>query len=244
MYVVKNVQEEHADQQVGAPDVDGTDEPAEIDLRHDRADALERLVGRRLVIERQQDSRGHLDAEQKQGHPAQKIEDRGAVDGDVLLGRQRLGVVEPQPLEEEGHARAAFGVSFCGGDRQAVRETMISSCPGFPRSVTLYILQGARRRARNVVPVQVVDAVVAVAEDVGLGLAKLDGAFQVGADGVEGPTSPSGVRMTRQGLPPKLNGGGQWPCASAFSSFTRYGATTSSAPELVAARGRTKRTTG
>ena len=53
--------------------------------------------------------------------------------------------------------------------------------------------------------------------------------------------SPSGVRMTRHGLPPKLKGGGQWPSASVFNSLTLKGATTSSAPEFVVARGRRKR---
>ncbi len=108
------MQEQHADQQVGAPDVDRANEPAEIDFGHDRPHALERLIGRRLVIERQEDSRGHLDAEQKQGHAAEKVEDRRAVDGDVLLGGQRHGVVEPEPLEKERH-HAPFQRRLCGG---------------------------------------------------------------------------------------------------------------------------------
>ena len=106
------MQEEHADQQVCAPDVDRTNKPAKINLGHDRADTLEGLVGSGLVIQRQQDPRGHLDAKQKQGHAAQEIEERGLVDGDVFLGRQGLRVFEPQPLEKERpyalHSRRPF----------------------------------------------------------------------------------------------------------------------------------------
>ena len=138
----QNVQEEHADQQVGAPDMDGANEPAEIDLRHDRADTLERLVGRRLVIERQQNPRGHLDAEQKQGHPAQEIEDRRAVDGDALLGRQRQGGRQAPVARRRKPRRARFASAFAAKHVRQFRETMISSCPGFPRRVTLYSSKG------------------------------------------------------------------------------------------------------
>ena len=141
----QNMQVQHADQQVGAPGMDRSDEPAEIDLRDDRPHTLEGLVGRGLVIQRQQDPRDDLDAEEEQRHPAQKVEERAAVDRHALVGRQRGGGVQAQPVEEEGHDGAdqtmllavfrqgLVRVRNCqAGDCQALRETMISSCPGCP----------------------------------------------------------------------------------------------------------------
>ena len=77
---------------------------------------------------------------------------------------------------------------------------MISSCPGVASQGHLVLFQGPRRRARDVPAVQVVDAVVAVAEDVGLQRAILDGALQVGAYGVEGLDVPVGRADHQTGL--------------------------------------------
>ena len=136
------MQEEHADQQIRAPHVDGANEPAEVDLRHDRANTLERLVGRGLVIQRQQNPGGHLDCKQKQGHPSQKVEERDPVDGDALLGRQRLGGFESQTVNEECQQAPPSRHPWRQRNHHALRETMISSCPGFPLKVTLYASKG------------------------------------------------------------------------------------------------------
>ena len=81
--------------------MDRTEEPAEIHLGHDRLDALECLIRRRFIIDGQEDSGRHLDGEQEQGHSAQEIKDRRAMDGDVFMGGQLSGHIEPQPLEEK-----------------------------------------------------------------------------------------------------------------------------------------------
>ncbi len=136
------MEEQDPDQQVGAPGVDRTEEPAEIDLGHDRAHAFEGLIGRRLIVDGQEYSRHYLDRKQKEGHSAQEIEDRRAVERDVFLGGQRGGRIESQPLEEkvlhDFHPRPGFRANC-----QTMRETMISSCPGFPLPFTaLYISSG------------------------------------------------------------------------------------------------------
>jgi hypothetical protein len=74
--------------------VDGTDQPAEFDFGHDRADALERLVGRRLVIQGQKRSGDYLNHKQEERHPSQEVKDAGPMDRHALLGSQVLKVVE------------------------------------------------------------------------------------------------------------------------------------------------------
>ena len=95
------MEEQDSDQQVGAPGVDRTEEPAEIHLGHDRLDALEGLIRRRFIVKSQKDARHYLYGEQEQGHSAQEIENRRAMDGNVLMGGQRRGCIEPQALEEK-----------------------------------------------------------------------------------------------------------------------------------------------
>ena len=85
--------------------MDRADQPAEVDFRHDCADALEGLVGRSLVVERKEDPRGHLDDEEKQGHAAQKIANAEAMDRHPLVGGQVLEHVEAQPLDAPGFHR-------------------------------------------------------------------------------------------------------------------------------------------
>ena len=127
------------------------------------------------------------------------------------MGRQRGGAVQAQPLEEEGleglDPAAAFrGFRQAVGDCQALRETMISSCPGFPLPFDRLIdFQRAGRRTGDVAAVEVVDAVVAIAKDILAGRAILDRALQVRADRIERPRLA--VDQDQQaGLPAEIEG--------------------------------------
>ncbi len=96
----QEVQQEYADQQVRAPGVNRAEEPAEIDLRHDRADALESVVGRGLVKSRQEDAGDDLNGEKEQGHSAEEIENGRSVDGNAFVGGQG-GDVQSQTVVQE-----------------------------------------------------------------------------------------------------------------------------------------------
>ena len=183
----QDVQEQDADQQVGAPGVDGAEEPAEIDFRHDGADAFEGLVGRGLVIQGEEDARDHLDDEQEQRHSAQEVEEAAAVHGDALLGGQRDRGVQPQSFEEEGadalvsslaSSRDASNVS---GDNDLLLSGLSTALHGFVdlqragrRAGQRCGRSGRRRRYGN-------------CRRCLLGRAVLDGTLHVGADGVKGP---------------------------------------------------------
>ena len=93
-------------------------------------------------------------------------------------------------------------------------------------SVTLYSSRGRGGGPETLRPFRSYTPLWQLQKMSALACAELDGAFQVSAYRAEGPStssSGSGTRITRQGWPAKLNGGGQCPCASAFNSFTRYG---------------------
>jgi hypothetical protein len=82
--------------------MDRADEPSERDLGHDVLHALESLGGARPVIEKQKDSRGHLDEEEEERHPAEVVEDRVAVDRHFLLRREMGDVVPSDAVPQPG----------------------------------------------------------------------------------------------------------------------------------------------
>ena len=96
----QQVQKEHSDQQVGAPGVNRAKEPAEVNFRHNRPHALEGVVGRGLVKQRQEDAGDDLDGEKEQGHSAEEVEDRHSVDRNSLVGGQGRDVQSQAVVQE------------------------------------------------------------------------------------------------------------------------------------------------
>ena len=115
----QQVQEQDADQQIRAPGMGRANQPSEVDFRHNRLHALERLIRRRLVVEGEQDPRHDLNHEQEQRHSAEIIEMGGAVDRHPFLACQPLQVFKTQPLLQKAVQSA-----------KSVHETRSSSLAG------------------------------------------------------------------------------------------------------------------
>src|SRR5262249_51457090 len=109
----EHVDHGRADHEVGAPRMDGADQPAELDLRHEEAHALVRFVGAGAVVEEQQDAGRHLHAEQEQRHPAPVVPEGMPMDGHFLvlgeLAQRRKPEALVEPLAESAHE--VFGFS-------------------------------------------------------------------------------------------------------------------------------------
>ena len=99
------MQERHDEQQVGAPEMNPADEPAQVDAVLDEVDA--RVGGRRVacsiwvVIDAKEESRDELDGDEHPGQPAEVAVEHGRVvrNAAVQLGVYGLdewkAVVEP-----------------------------------------------------------------------------------------------------------------------------------------------------
>ena len=82
--------------------MDRADQPAELDLGHQKLDGFVRFFGAGTIVEEEQDARHHLDREEKEGHPAEVVPERVTVDGHLLLPRELLEVREADALVEPG----------------------------------------------------------------------------------------------------------------------------------------------
>jgi hypothetical protein len=63
---------------------------------------FERLIGRGLVIQGEQNPRDDLQSEQEDRHSAQEVKGRTPVDRHLLLGGQRFGHLQAQPFVQIG----------------------------------------------------------------------------------------------------------------------------------------------
>ena len=83
------VGEREEDHQVRRPRVDGAQEPSEGHGGHDELHRLEGALRRRPVVQHEEHAGHDLHDEEEEGHAAQVVEDRVAVDGDRLVFGQR-----------------------------------------------------------------------------------------------------------------------------------------------------------
>src|SRR5262245_60636964 len=94
------------------------DEPPPLDVAHDVFDRRERVVGRGLVVHREEDARDQLHHEHDRGDDAKAVPDvevlRRVVLGGVLLDelRHREAVVDPSTERAQTAAHAVEDVCF------------------------------------------------------------------------------------------------------------------------------------
>src|SRR6185295_13533524 len=116
----EHVNEQGPDHQIGRPAMHGSDQPAELHLGDDELDALKCGFGARPVVQQQKNAGADLHAEKKQGHAAEVIPDRVAMNRDFFLARELSYRADAQAIIEPKRQ------VFCFHKLQAL-ETPISS---------------------------------------------------------------------------------------------------------------------
>ncbi len=85
--------------------MDGTDQPSELDLRHDELNAFESAAGRRPVIHQQKDAGEYLDDEQEERHAAEVIPDGVAMERHPLVAEEFLESSPPRRSSSQSKMR-------------------------------------------------------------------------------------------------------------------------------------------
>jgi hypothetical protein len=95
----ENVQDHHQHHHAGGPTVDGANQPAKVDVRHQVLNGAKGFGDGGLVVEGHRKAGGELDDEASQGDPPQAVEDVD-VGRDVLAGNVIGDRLHFQPFVE------------------------------------------------------------------------------------------------------------------------------------------------
>ena len=94
----EHVNHRRKDEQVRRPAVNRPDEPAELDLRHDKLNTLKREFIAPFIVHQQKNSGQDLNDKQEQGDAAKIVPHRMAIDGDVFLSHEFNQVIQLDPF--------------------------------------------------------------------------------------------------------------------------------------------------
>src|SRR3989304_5115788 len=78
--------------------MDGPDEPAKLDFRHDELDALECQIFTPFVVHQEKDPAHHLDQEEEERHTPEVVPNGMSMDGNVFFSHKLDEVRKVYPL--------------------------------------------------------------------------------------------------------------------------------------------------
>jgi hypothetical protein len=103
--------ESEEDEQVGTPAMDRADEPTKLHACHDKAHAVEGLGDGGAIVQEQQESGEHLNAEEEERDAAEVVPGSSGMQGDNLVVQQIARHAQAESFVEPFEG---FGFQFRG----------------------------------------------------------------------------------------------------------------------------------